>query len=150
MEELLPKNVPKRQFSIKIRIDYKCLIRYNFDMVDVHKSLYDFMRTYREKHDNDIAVVHGARKMNFTTFFKQIDRVAGGLARLGVGKGDVVMIALPNIIQAVVATYACSRIGAIASMIHPKLKTICLISRLPFPPTNSARRLTNSNPKSCF
>ena len=24
-------------------------------MVDVHKSLYDFMRTYREKHDNDIA-----------------------------------------------------------------------------------------------
>lgn len=90
-------------------------------MVDVHKSLYDFMRTYREKHDNDIAVVHGARKMNFATFFKQIDRVAGGLARLGVGKGDVVMIALPNIIQAVVATYACSRIGAIASMIHPKL-----------------------------
>ena len=79
------------------------------------------MRTYREKHDNDIAVVHGARKMNFATFFKQIDRVAGGLARLGVGKGDVVMIALPNIIQAVVATYACSRIGAIASMIHPKL-----------------------------
>lgn len=121
MAELLPKNVPKRQFSIKIRIDYKCLIRYNFDMVDVHKSLYDFMRTYREKHDNDIAVVHGARKMNFATFFKQIDRVAGGLARLGVGKGDVVMIALPNIIQAVVATYACSRIGAIASMIHPKL-----------------------------
>lgn len=48
MAELLPKNVPKRQFSIKIRIDYKCLIRYNFDMVDVHKSLYDFMRTYRE------------------------------------------------------------------------------------------------------
>lgn len=40
---------------------------------------------------------------------------------MGVGKGDVVMIALPNIIQAVVATYACSRIGAIASMIHPKL-----------------------------
>lgn len=53
--------------------------------------------------------------------FKQIDRVAGGLARLRVGKGDVVMIALPNIRQAVIAVYACSRIGAIASMIHPKL-----------------------------
>ena len=90
-------------------------------MVDVHKSIYDFMRTYREKHDDDIAVVHGARKMNFSTFFKEIDRVAGGLCRLGIGKGDVVMIALPNIRQAVVAVYACSRIGAIASMIHPKL-----------------------------
>ena len=90
-------------------------------MIDLHQSLYDFMRSYREKHDEDIAVVHGARKMNFATFFKQIDRVAGGLSRLGIGKGDVVMIALPNIMQAVVATYACSRIGAIASMIHPKL-----------------------------
>lgn len=90
-------------------------------MVDVHKSIYDFMRSYREKHDDDIAVVHGARKMNYATLFKQVDRVAGGLVRLGVTKGDVVMIALPNILQAVVAVYACSRIGAIASMIHPKL-----------------------------
>lgn len=59
--------------------------------------------------------------MRFAKFFKEIDKVAGGLYKLGVRKGDVVMLALPNIEQSVVATYACSRIGAIASMIHPKL-----------------------------
>lgn len=117
----MQKKAIQPSFWRKTVVDYKCLILYNFAMTDPHKSLYDFMRTYREKHDEDIAVVHGARKMNFARFFKQIDRVAGGLCRLGIGKGDVVMIALPNILQAVVATYACSRIGAIASMIHPKL-----------------------------
>lgn len=48
-------------------------------MVDVHKSLYDFMRTYREKHDNDIAVVHGARKMNFATFSNKSTESPAGL-----------------------------------------------------------------------
>lgn len=59
--------------------------------------------------------------MRFEKLFREIDRVAGGLYKLGVRKGDVVMLALPNIEQSVVASYACSRIGATASMIHPKL-----------------------------
>lgn len=90
-------------------------------MTDIHKSLYRFMREYREKDDKAIALVHGSRKMNFGRLFKQIDRVAGGLYKMGVRKGDVVMLALPNIMQCIVAVYACSRIGAIASMIHPKI-----------------------------
>ncbi len=59
--------------------------------------------------------------MSFPRFFAEIDRVAAGLYALGVRRGDVVALALPNIIQSVVATYAVSRIGAIASMIHPLL-----------------------------
>lgn len=79
------------------------------------------MRDYRKKSDDMIAVVRGVRKITFAKFFKEIDRVAGGLYSAGVRAGDVVMITLPNIEQCVVAVYACSRIGAIASMIHPKL-----------------------------
>ncbi len=79
------------------------------------------MRDYRKKSDEMIAVVRGGRKITFAKFFKEIDRVAGGLYKLGVRAGDVVMITLPNIEQCVVAVYACSRIGATASMIHPKL-----------------------------
>lgn len=90
-------------------------------MIDIHTSLYNFMRDYRKKQDDSIALVRGGRKMTFGKFFKEIDRVAGGLYRLGVRKGDVVMLTLPNIEQGVVAVYACSRIGATASMIHPKL-----------------------------
>lgn len=96
-------------------------VNYNIVMqFDIHKTLYDFMRTYHKKGDT-LAVVRGRKKMNFPRFFREVDRVAGGLYAMGVRKGDVVVLALPNIIQSVVATYAISRIGAIASMIHPLL-----------------------------
>ncbi len=78
------------------------------------------MRNYRQKGDS-IALVYGRYKQSFSKFFKEIDRVAAGLYAMGVRAGDVVMLALPNIPQSVVATYALSRLGAIASMIHPLL-----------------------------
>ncbi len=88
--------------------------------MNINQSLYNFMRTYRKK-DNSLAIVRGNFKMRFDTFFKEIDRVAAGLYKMGVRRGDVVMVALPNIPQSIVVVYALSRIGAIASMIHPKL-----------------------------
>lgn len=87
---------------------------------DTHKSLYDFMKTYHKKGDT-LAMARGGSKMSFPRFFREVDRVAGGLCALGIRRGDVVMLALPNIMQSVVAVYAVSRIGAIASMIHPLL-----------------------------
>lgn len=87
---------------------------------DIEQSMYDFMRTYHKKGDT-LAVARANGRMNFPRFFREVDRVAAGLYRLGVRRGSVVMIALPNIIQSVVATYAASRLGAIASMIHPLL-----------------------------
>ena len=79
------------------------------------------MRAYRNKDVTTTAIIRGSHKMSYDRFFKEIDKVAGGLFKAGVRKGDVVMLALPNIEQSIIATYACSRIGAIASMIHPKL-----------------------------
>lgn len=101
-------------------IDEGNFIRYNIFMSNIHTSLYNYMRDYRSKSD-EVAIVRGRHKMRCRRFFVQIDRVAAGLYALGVRKGDVVMLALPNIEQSVVATYAVSRLGAIASMIHPKL-----------------------------
>lgn len=81
------------------------------------------MRAYRNKDVTTTAIIRGSHKMSYGRFFKEIDKVAGGLFKAGVRKGDVVMLALPNIEQSIIATYACSRIGAIASMIHPKLSS---------------------------
>ena len=92
-------------------------------MADIHTSLYNFMRAYRNKDVTATAIIRGSHKMSYGRFFKEIDKVAGGLFKAGVRKGDVVMLALPNIEQSIIATYACSRIGAIASMIHPKLSS---------------------------
>ena len=57
--------------------------------------------------------------MSYGRFYSAVDRVAGGLAALGIRRGDVVMLALPAIEQGIAALYACSRLGAVASMIHP-------------------------------
>ena len=97
------------------------IVNYNIRMqFDIHKTLYDFMRSYHKKGDT-LALVRGNTKMSFPRFFDEVDRVAGSLCAMGVGRGDVVVLALPNIMQSVVATYALSRIGAVASMIHPLL-----------------------------
>lgn len=88
--------------------------------MNIHQSLYNFMRTYRPK-GNTPALIKGNFTMCFDRFFKEIDRVAAGLYKMGVRQGDVVMVALPNIPQSIIVIYALSRIGAIASMIHPKL-----------------------------
>lgn len=87
-------------------------------MKTIHCSLFEFMRDYHAK-DDQVAVKCRSREMRFREFFSEIDRVAAGLYAMGVRKGDAVMLALPNIIQNVVAVYACSRIGAVAAMIHP-------------------------------
>ncbi len=88
--------------------------------MDYNKSMYAYMRAYREKND-EIAVVRGRRKTSFSALDKEIRRVAGGLYRLGVRKGDVVMCALPNIEQAVSLLYATSLLGGIFSPVHPLL-----------------------------
>lgn len=82
-------------------------------------SLYDYMRAYRPKSDGMTAYIRGRRHVSYGRFFKEIERVAGGLAALGIGRGDVVMLALPTIGQGLAAFYAVSRLGAVASMIHP-------------------------------
>ena len=92
---------------------------YNLSMITEKMSLYDYMRAYRPKKGKGTAFIRGGKKMTFAKLFKEVERVAGGLAALGVGRGDVVMLALPTIEQGIVAFYAVSRIGAVASMIHP-------------------------------
>ena len=87
--------------------------------MNINTSIYNFMREFHKK-DNQLALVYGKRKMRYEELWAEIDRVAAGLYKLGVRHGDVVMIALPNIPQSVVATYAVAKLGAIASMIHPK------------------------------
>ncbi|HXV72467.1 MAG TPA: propionyl-CoA synthetase [Acidimicrobiia bacterium] len=47
----------------------------------------------------------------------RVARVAGGLRRLGVGKGDRVIIYMPMVPEAAIAMLACARLGAIHSVV---------------------------------
>jgi len=51
------------------------------------------------------------------------DRLANALLEAGVGKDDIVMVQLPNIVELVVTYLACARIGAILSPLPVQFRT---------------------------
>ncbi|GAA3412543.1 AMP-binding protein [Streptosporangium vulgare] len=52
----------------------------------------------------------------------RVDRLAASLVRLGVGRGDVVTLQLPNSWQLVASILACARIGAVAGPVVPIMR----------------------------
>lgn len=60
-----------------------------------------------------VAAEHGTRKFTYREMATMADRIAVGLARLGVGRNDVVACQLPNWWQFTLIYLACSRIGAV-------------------------------------
>jgi acetyl-CoA synthetase len=53
------------------------------------------------------------RTFTYGELKRQVDSFAGGLRRLGIGKGDPVAVFMPMIPEAVIAAYAIAKIGAI-------------------------------------
>src|SRR5213076_3228876 len=60
----------------------------------------------------------------------EVARFAGALARLGVGKGDRVIVYMPMVPEAVVAMLACARIGAVHSVVFGGFAANELASRI--------------------
>jgi len=75
---------------------------------------------------------------------QRIDRLAGGLAAAGVGPGDVVAWQLPNGVPAVLALWACWRLGAVAAPIHHRAtagEAERMLGALPTPTLLDAERI---------
>jgi propionyl-CoA synthetase len=58
-----------------------------------------------------------ARELTYRELHREVNTFAAVLASLGVGKGDRVVIYMPNIAEAVFAMLACARLGAIHSVV---------------------------------
>ena len=65
----------------------------------------------------DSPVTGVCAKYTFEELTNWVATVAGGLAALGVGKGDRVIVYMPMVPEAVVAMLACARIGAVHSVV---------------------------------
>ncbi len=74
----------------------------------------------RRAHDTPaaIALLHGDTRMSFLELRERAARLAAGLAALGIGKGDVVAVQLPNIPEFVVTHAAISALGAVTQPVH--------------------------------
>jgi len=74
----------------------------------------DFLTKYASERANREAVVFRDRRFTFRDYDRETDRVAAGLLRLGVQKGDRVGIYLPNWPENVFSYLGAAKIGAVA------------------------------------
>lgn len=56
---------------------------------------------------------HEQRRLSYAEFSSAVERLASGLRKLGIGKGDVVAIYMPNLPETFAAFFAILKIGAI-------------------------------------
>lgn len=66
-------------------------------------------------------IIFNDHKISLKTFLKNIEDFSISLKALGFNKGDVLTIYLPTCPQALVAFYACSKLGVVANIVHPLL-----------------------------
>ncbi len=70
------------------------------------------------------------RTVTYAELASEVSRLAGALASLGVAKGDVVAIYMPNVVEAFTAVHACNRIGAIYTILFSGFGPDAVRSRL--------------------
>jgi acetyl-CoA synthetase len=71
-----------------------------------------------------------SRTVTYAELSREASRLAGALTALGVGRGDVVAIYMPNSVEAFAAVHACNRIGAIYTILFAGFGADAVLSRL--------------------
>src|SRR5215210_7309895 len=69
--------------------------------------------------DAIMAIDQDGRELTFAAYRAEAERAAAGLARLGIGEGDVVSWQLPTWLESLVLVAALSRLGAIQNPMLP-------------------------------
>lgn len=84
----------------------------------------------------DSPVTGSTRQYTYNQLLDEVSTFAGGLAQLGVSKGDRVLIYMPMVPEAVIATLATARLGAVHSIVFGG-----------FAPKEFAARIDDATPK---
>ena len=93
-------------------------------------------RHVEEGRGNQVALIYDSpvtsevREFTYRELQERVARVAGGLADLGVTKGDRVVVYMPMVAEAVIAMLACARLGAVHSVVFGGFAAPELASRI--------------------
>jgi 2,3-dihydroxybenzoate-AMP ligase len=83
------------------------------------ETLGDLLRTWATRSAAATAVVDGETRLSYSQLDRLADERAAGLAALGIGMGDRLVVQLPNTAEFVVLLFALARIGAVPVMALP-------------------------------
>ena len=89
----------------------------NYKIPDI--TMYEQILLSENRYSDDKAIEYLGRGITYHKLLKEIERAAIGFKELGVKKGDIVTICLPNFPEALYCIYALNKLGAIANMTHP-------------------------------
>lgn len=86
-------------------------------------SVYEHLYNYGKNHLYETALIYpsavGEKKYSYKKLFKMIDNVCISILKMDIKKDDIVTVALPNVVEAVVLIYALTKLGIVANMVHP-------------------------------
>lgn len=83
------------------------------------KALGEHIETWAKKYGNKVAVISGNEELSYEELNKKSSQLAYGMLDLGIKKGDIVLLQLPNSISFVVTMFALAKVGAIPIMALP-------------------------------
>jgi long-chain acyl-CoA synthetase len=82
----------------------------------------DYLKGSARRFGDKTALIAGGRRLSFSELDQLSDRVAAGLLRGGVQRGDRVLIFMDNCWEAVVSIFAVLKAGAVFSPVNPSTK----------------------------
>jgi EpsI family protein len=82
-----------------------------------------FLEATASRTPDGLALVCGASRLTFAELDCGVSRVAAGLARLGVSRGDRVVMHLENSVEAVLGIFGSLRAGAVIVPVNPTTKS---------------------------
>ena len=82
-------------------------------------SMFGMLKVTAENQPDSFAYEYFGTKCTYRSFVEKIEDISGAYYSLGVRRGDIVTIIMPNTPEAVISIYALNRIGAVANILHP-------------------------------
>ena len=82
-------------------------------------SMFGMLKVTANNQPDTLAYEYFGTKCTYRNLIKKIEEISGAYYALGVRKGDIVTIIMPNTPEAVISIYALNRIGAVANILHP-------------------------------
>lgn len=83
------------------------------------KTVYQLLEATADKYPTNEAYEFMGRSVNYRDFLSEVKLTAKAFSAVGVKAGDRVVVALPNVPQALSSFYALNLIGAVPVMLHP-------------------------------